>query len=231
MYYASYNEGVMKNPDYANLMIKDVYVQPLSLEVPGEFEQKDITYIDKGNEAEIKGMKVKFIDFDRSKFNNMQDGEHSEDDGHNHANIMGAQLEITKDGKSETVLVEQVVAEKPQYMPSQTKINEDLMLYLADINVEGTPKIGLAVVDTKVPKDEVPETLVVTAAVKPFISLVWIGTLVMVGGFFLSMIYRYKGLFVRTNINKQNKMEEISENVIINGNGNYKKKQKTKVLS
>jgi len=42
---------------------------------------------------------------------------------------------------------------------------------------------------TKVPK---AETLVVEASVKPFINLVWIGTVALIGGFLITIVRRIK---------------------------------------
>ena len=54
--------------------------------------------------------------------------------------------------------------------------------------------VELAVIDESKPKEEMPETLVITASVKPFINLVWGGTVVMVLGFYFSLLTRYRKL-------------------------------------
>ena len=69
MFYSDYSEGVMKNPDIANLVVKDLYLSPMSLEVPEQFGVNDVDSIKKGETKDIKGLKVKFVDFNMNEFN------------------------------------------------------------------------------------------------------------------------------------------------------------------
>ncbi len=187
MYYSEYSEGIMKNPDIANLVTKDLYLSPMALEEPSQFSPNEIQSLKKGEEKEINGTKVKFIDFDRSKFNrdDMTSGK---------MNIMGAELEVTVDGKTEKVIAEQEMLENSSNpLPVKMTGNEKYTIYLTRLSVAGESFVDIAVVDdTKPPTQQAPETLVLTASVKPFINLVWGGTVVMVLGFFLALTARYK---------------------------------------
>jgi cytochrome c-type biogenesis protein CcmF len=187
MFYSDYNDGVMKNPDYATLPTKDVYLSPMALEVPEKFSKEDVAEIKKGEQKDVKGMKIKFIDFDRSKFDReaMQQGKQ---------NVMGAELEVTIDGKTEKLVAEQILtAESKDYVPVQLENSDRYTFYLENVNVAGESSIGLAVVDNTVHRHvESPETFVLTASIKPFINFVWLGTGVMVLGFLFSIISRYR---------------------------------------
>jgi cytochrome c biogenesis factor len=91
---------------------------------------------------------------------------------------------------------------------------ERYIFYLTSISVQNESKIGLAVVDNMMPKtDEMPETLVLTASIKPFINLVWGGTIVMVLGFFTSLVNRARLLKL------ESKRQERAA-LHTNGNGN-----------
>ncbi len=57
-------------------------------------------------------------------------------------------------------------------------------------------------------KETGPETLILTASIKPFINLVWGGTIVMVLGFYFSLMARYK------RMKSENRKHEI-----VNKNG------------
>lgn len=188
MYYSEYSEGIMKNPDIANLFVKDLYLSPMSLEVSQDFAVEDMGTLKKGEEKTIHGMNVKFIDADMSKFNR----ESLDDEGNE--NIMGAKLEITlPDGKIETVTAEQKFT--PEGMINiPVKINpyDSYTFYLLKMSVSGETMIDIAVSDDNKSTNEIPETLVLTASVKPFINLVWGGTVVMVLGFYFSLISRYR---------------------------------------
>ncbi|HMQ99844.1 MAG TPA: cytochrome c-type biogenesis CcmF C-terminal domain-containing protein [Ignavibacteria bacterium] len=215
MYYSEYSEGIMKNPDIANLVTKDLYLSPMALEEPGQFTPNDIHTFQKGEEKEINGMKIKFIDFDRSKFNrdDMEAGT---------MNIMGAELEVTIDGKTEKVIAEQEMSQNGSNpIPVKPLGNDSYTFYLTKLSVAGESTVDIAVIDDNKMQQEqgAPETLVLTASVKPFINLVWGGTIVMVLGFYFSLIARHRRIKSETR-----KSEHLSSNGNghSNGNGNNK---------
>ncbi len=220
MYYSEYSEGVMKNPDWANLFYKDIYLSPMALEVPEEFSKEDVVQFNKGEEKEVKGLKIKFVDFDRSKFDRdaMQEGKET---------LIGAEL-LVSDGKAtETVIVEQLLSEGTQhYTPVKMKNHDHYTFYLTNMSIQDELAISVAVVDESQPKEtQSPEILVLTASIKPFINFVWIGTLVMGLGFFFSIVKR-----VRRLKGEALPAGEASENghkgVHTNGNTNGHAKQK-----
>ncbi len=214
MYYSEYSEGIMKNPDIANLVTKDLYLSPMSLEEGGQFMPEDIHSFKKGEEKDINGMKVKFIDFDRSKFNRdeMEAGK---------MNTMGAELEITIDGKTQKLVVEQEMSKEGSHpIPIKLPGADKFTFYLVKLTVSGEATIDIAVMDEAVPKDASPETLVLTASTKPFINLVWGGTIVMVLGFYYSLVSRYRRL--KSETRKSNHLSPSVHNDSIdhdNGNG------------
>lgn len=186
MYYSEYSEGIMKNPDIANLVTKDLYLSPMALEEPGQFSPSDIHSFKKGEEKDINGMKVKFIDFDRTKFN--KDEKES-----GKLNIMGAELVVTIDGKTEKVVAEQEMSTSGgNPLPIKLKSNDIYTFYLTKLSVEGEATVDIAVIDESAHKHQAPETLVLTASIKPFINLVWGGTIVMVIGFYFALLTRYR---------------------------------------
>jgi cytochrome c-type biogenesis protein CcmF len=221
MYYSDYNDGVMKNPDYAPLLTKDIYVAPMGLEVPEKFAHDDLVTLTKGEIMDVKGLKVKFIDFDRSKFDrdNMGTGKD---------NIIAAELEVTAGDKKETVIVEQHIhGEETESVPVTLAGNDRYTFYFAQMKLEGESQVDIAIVDNTIPRKEEPaETLVVTASIKPFISLVWIGTGVMVLGFFFSILNRYRKLKRESEPLSKTSVSGHASNGHTNGNGNGKNKQK-----
>ncbi len=189
MYYSEYSEGVMKNPDIANLVVKDLYLSPMALETPQDFSSSDMLSLKKGEEKEIHGMKVKFVNFDMSKFDReaMQEGKDNKD------NIMGAEIEVTMDGKTQKVIIEQkITSAGAENIPSKISDNDKHTFYLLNMSVSGESAVEIAVVNDSIPKSDAPETLVLTASIKPFINLVWGGTIIMVLGFFASLLRRYR---------------------------------------
>lgn len=222
MYYSDYSEGIMKNPDIANLVTKDLYLSPMALETPGQFTPNDIHSFKKGEEKEIDGIKVKFIDFDRSKFHNeeMESGK---------LNTMGAELEVTIDGKTEKIIIEQEMSENGNSpIPAQLPGNHQYTFYFTKMSVAGESTVDIAIMDSHKKQQEqgAPETLIITASIKPFINLVWAGTIVMVLGFYLSLMVRHRRMKSETR-----KAEHISgshnrDNGNDNGNAHHSKIQK-----
>jgi cytochrome c biogenesis factor len=135
-------------------------------------------------------MNVKFIDVDMSKFNR----EALDDEGKE--NIMAAELEVTTpDGKVETVKAEQkFTPEGMLNIPVKINPYDNYTFYLLKMSVSGETMIDIAISDDNKSTDEMPETLVLTASIKPFINLVWGGTVVMVLGFYFSLFSRYRKL-------------------------------------
>jgi len=189
MYYSEYSDGVMKNPDIANLLVKDLYLSPMSLEVPEDFSEKDILEMNKGDEKEMKGLKIRFLGFDMSGFDREQ--------LNNKVNIIAAKLQVETDGKTYEALPKiKYFNGMPDYIPSEMEGNDRYMFYLLNMSVKEDASIQLAVVDksNQIPQEEQTETLVLTASIKPYINLVWGGTVILVIGFFLSILKRKRSL-------------------------------------
>ena len=201
MYYSDYSEGVMKNPDIANLFVKDLYLSPMSLEVAGDFSPQDMGTFKKGEEVTLHGMKIRFMDVDMTKFNR-----EALDDG-NKENIMGALLEVTTpDGNIHQLTAEQKFTPNGmENIPIKLGPYDPYTFYLLKMSVSEETVMELAVVDESKPQEEMPETLILTASIKPFINLVWGGTIVMVLGFYFSLLSRYRKLKKagKTNTNEK----------------------------
>ncbi len=191
MFYSEYSKGIMKNPDIANLGIKDIYLEPLSLEVGSPYTEQDVVRFEKGQELDVKGMKIKFVDFDRSKFNQekMMSGEE---------NIIGATLEVTANGKTQTVTAEQYMSQgHTEPIPVKLPGYGNVMFYLTQISVADAPVAFVAVSDKPESIESDKETLVLTASIKPLINLVWGGTIIMALGFFVSLANRRKSFITK----------------------------------
>ncbi|HMS66475.1 MAG TPA: cytochrome c-type biogenesis CcmF C-terminal domain-containing protein, partial [Ignavibacteria bacterium] len=216
MFYSEYSQGIMKNPDIANLGVKDVYLSPMSLESPKAFADEDVVAFKKGEEKEVKGLKVKFIDFDRSKFSqeSMTEGKD---------NVIGAEFEITYNGKTEKVIAEQLISNgNTENMPARLSGTDKFTFLLSHISIAGESTADLAIVDETAPSVQDPETLVLTASIKPFINLVWAGTIIMALGFFASLYGRANRLKKsQSNVNVNvNNVNNGSDNGHKNGHKN-----------
>ena len=75
--------------------------------------------------------------------------------------------------------------------------NENYEFFFTKMNVTEGAIATVAIVDKRNPdkgNGVTEETLVITASVKPFINVLWIGTVVLVMGFIVSIFRRRKEL-------------------------------------
>ena len=192
MYFSEFSNGVMKNPDIANFPTRDLYLSPMGLEQPSQFSEKDIHEMKKGEEVKVGDMKVQFIDFD---FGGIEQGGKEMQSGNF---MMGATLKVTDSKFTETISPKiKYTNGEPEFIPAGMTGNENYEFFFTKMNVTEGAIATVAIVDKRNPdkgNGVTEETLVITASVKPFINVLWIGTVVLVMGFVVSIFRRRKEL-------------------------------------
>jgi cytochrome c-type biogenesis protein CcmF len=109
---------------------------------------------------------------------------------------MGAVLEIEKDGKkTQTELLRKQTDGKVEFTSFESK-EMNLKIDLENLSA-GVIDIAFSTLDgSESQGSSIPtvsnEVLSVAASIKPFVSLVWVGVMIMVVGFFISMTRRLK---------------------------------------
>jgi cytochrome c-type biogenesis protein CcmF len=189
MYFSEFTKSVMRHPDLINFINKDLYVAPLSLEEPKTGNEETRT-LQKGEQSQIAGLKVRFVDYE---FSNEQKAAMAE----SRAFSITAEFEVI-DGKKNTKMKLQMKGEKGEfeYPPfvyrSDTQKSLEFRIVRLIPNREDKSKSQVEISareggDTAVAK---PETLVIEASIKPYINLVWVGTVTLVVGFALTIFRR-----------------------------------------
>ncbi|MFZ4619718.1 MAG: heme lyase CcmF/NrfE family subunit [Bacteroidota bacterium] len=181
------DEGsLIRNPDIVNLITKDFYVSPLSLEVPDEAGQGNEVTIFKGKTESVAGMEVKYIDYSFTQ---------SKENG----NYLVMNIEVTRNGKKEIIHPTMTNKGGQPIFKEALLPNTNIAFLIKGMNPsenENDAKVTLAIsgLDESAAAVKTPkaETLVVEASVKPFINLVWIGTLALIGGFLITIVRRVK---------------------------------------
>ncbi|MDD8016785.1 MAG: cytochrome c-type biogenesis CcmF C-terminal domain-containing protein [Bacteroidota bacterium] len=183
MFQGSEEGSLIRNPDIVNLLTKDFYVSPLSLEVDdGSASGNEVT-IFQTQSVEVEGMQVKYLGYDFSQ----QQGK---------GNYIVVNLEVSKDGKKEVV--------KPTMTNMRGNVNFETVKNSAGFSFtikamkpnKEDPKqssVTLTIGGLKNPNQPAapkPETLVVEASVKPFINMVWLGTGMLIFGFIITIFRR-----------------------------------------
>lgn len=200
MYYSKFSQGIMKNPDIANFVNKDLYISPMSFEEPQFFSKDQIFDFKKGEKKKIGNLEIEFMDFD---FGNIQMGGKEMASGNY---TLGATLTVS-DGKNKETISPKLHAinGEQNYIKAQMKDNGDYEFYFVNMKLQGEEQGGslatIAVVDLKNPSTNThkEETLVASVAIKPFIWVLWTGVIVLVIGFFISVYRRRKEIFVKAS--------------------------------
>jgi len=107
---------------------------------------------------------------------------------------MGAVLTIEKNGRTEEFeLLRKSVGGQVQFTDFSSK-NTGLKIQLTNLTAQMIEVLISNPNDNQQQIVEAPqrEVLSVTASIKPYISFVWIGVIVMVLGFFISVVRRLK---------------------------------------
>lgn len=191
MYVSDFNNSIMREPDILNGVFRDFYVAPLSYD-PGEGDEHSHDgaahiVLQKGNTQQVDDATITFEEFNFSEDsrNAMMSGGAFE---------IGAVLKVVKNGK--TYFTEpkmKGVGSERSFV--STEIEEaNLKFELENLDASGKIELHVKTLDGNEvnTKTETKEILAVTASIKPFVNLVWIGTIVMTLGFFVAMGRRLK---------------------------------------
>ncbi len=186
MYIAEYNNSLMREPSILVMPTKDIYIAPLGYDEGSSQTKNNSISIAKGQTAEYNGIKISFTKFNMSPdvMKAMQEGKDFQ---------IGAVVTIEGNGKKDEVeLLRKQSGGGVEFTAYESK---ELNLKLQLVNLSAT---GIEVIPSKLDAqqgtnvEQKQEVLTVNASVKPFVSLVWIGVLVMVMGFFVAVARRLK---------------------------------------
>jgi cytochrome c-type biogenesis protein CcmF len=187
MHISSKDNTMMRHPDILNMYTKDFYITPLSVETPEGNPGQTLEML-KGETKELAdGVKVTFLDFD---FDDMQKGSMLEGG----AFSIGVDLRIAKEGKTEDIkAVMKNARGEISYIPATSGLSPfQFTIKKMQPNREDPSKsrVEITALDPAVAAAPRVETLVVEASIKPYINLVWMGTVTLVVGFILTIIRR-----------------------------------------
>lgn len=188
MYIAEYNNSLMREPAILNLFSKDVYLAPLGYEEGGDdHSHGDVVKLKKGVTTEYQNIKITFNKFDilPETMQLMQEGKDFQ---------MGAMLTLEANGKKEEFELLRKSVSGQAVFTEYSSENAGLKLQLNNLTAEMIEVLINPINDTQDHSMEKPkeEVLFITASIKPYISLVWTGVVVMVLGFFIAVARRLK---------------------------------------
>ena len=179
------NQGIMRNPDIASFLTRDIYLSPLALEEGGgHTHDADRHTIQKGGTLRIGDVEMTFERFDM--------GSHGAGMGSSGMTV-GSVLELRRGSENETVVPAMIYSGTgaPQYRNASSRLlGTDIQLL--SMNVGGDTSPSVITVELRKPGHgpDSSEALVVEASIKPFVNLLWGGTAVMMIGFVLAILKR-----------------------------------------
>ena len=189
MYIAEFNNSLMREPSIVVLPTKDIYIAPLSYEQTGDHSHSGSVLIEKGKSINYENITLTFEKFEMSSdvMQAMQEGRDFQ---------LGAVMSASSNGKKISFnLYRKQSGDKVEFTSFESK-ELNLRVEMLNLSAQGV-ELSLSKLDEPKNKIEkqVEEVLVVNASVKPFVSLVWIGVLVLVIGFFIAFSRRLKESF------------------------------------
>ena len=179
-------QGIMRNPDISTSLMRDIYVSPVSLNEATHNHAQSYT-IPRGETVSIGAVTARFVKFDMN-----QHGGGVSPEG---AMTIGSVLELSDGREKETIIPVAVyrAGATPEYRPSPSRLmNATVRLVSMNVGIGQQPSTVTLEVERPHEAEQGGETLVVEASVKPFVNLLWVGTLVMFAGFLFSILRRSK---------------------------------------
>ena len=180
-------QGLMRNPDIASFLTRDIYVSPVSLDQAEKHEADETYTIPKGETVLMGSVKATFVKFDMNAHGTdaMTSGQQGM--------AIGSVLTLSEGKNSETItpLAHYGADGTPTYTPTASKLVGG-SVKLVSMNVgmgEGVSTVTVNVQRSHALTQQ-SETLVVEASIKPYISLLWGGTVLMLIGFVFAIVKR-----------------------------------------
>ncbi len=186
MFIAEFNNSLMREPDILVGFTKDFYIEPVSYSEGNESQAGNTLSIQKGETRNYNGADITF-----NSFNFPADVQSAMMAGKDFQ--VGAKLTVKYNYKTyEVEPVMKTVNGKQEHVPVEIK-DADLSIKLGAMDASGKVNLEMAKLSgSNATMSSAKEVLTVDASIKPFISLVWIGVIVVVAGFLISAFRRSK---------------------------------------
>lgn len=191
MYFSEFTKSIMRHPDLINYLDKDFYVAPLSLEEASDGSSERSLEVGRTTPVPVGNISLMFeaFDFSDAQMGAMMEGEEFE---------LKAVVQVSEGTKKTSLTLVMKQGAGGMEFPPMTYHGSDGQEYVVRLervnpNSEDDTKSSVQL-QVRIPAgEETPpkgETLLIEASVKPFINLVWVGTITLVVGFFVTIVRR-----------------------------------------
>jgi cytochrome c-type biogenesis protein CcmF len=186
--YMTKSQEMMREPDVKSGIINDVYIAPLELR-KSEHNHGSTLTIAKGETKEIQGYRINFTEFQMTPH----------EDGRNFQ--VGAVLHVVKGEHHHTVTPIMMMgsegrSSRPAVIHQKSAYGPEVSVTLNNLNAD-TKMVELVfsgLGETEAVDHDHAEQLVVEFSQKPFMSILWVGTVLLIIGALLSFTQRIKSI-------------------------------------
>lgn len=183
LFYNDKTRGMMREPDVKSSILIDLYISPLERRT---FEQRPAGHsliLNKGETKNIDDYAITFINYKMSS--------HADTPG---AISIGAELEISKDEQKTLVIPVMIITGKNRNsQPIHMGLSEDLhsspTIALTGVNADSK---SIQIIISGLPGHDhvtnaAPEQLIVEISEKPFMNILWAGSIILLIGAYFSL--------------------------------------------
>ncbi len=186
MFVSEFNNSLMREPDYLKGLTKDFYVSPVGYDEGKTSGSETPISLKKGEKYDYNGVEIIFNQFALPKdMSGMTGGAKFK---------IGVDLTVKYNGKEEKIEpYMENDGQGPVYVPAELP-SANLRVTIVSINASNAQVDLLFTSLESNSQNQITakEVFTVEASIKPFISLVWIGVLIMAFGFVVAVYRRYK---------------------------------------
>ncbi|MCJ7554155.1 MAG: cytochrome c biogenesis protein CcsA [Ignavibacteriaceae bacterium] len=189
MYIAEFNNSLVREPAILSTFARDLYFAPMGYEEGKQNQEGSVVSLQRGASTQYGNIKITFNDFDfpAEVRDAMMSGAAFE---------IGVKLTVEADGKTQQARVAMQSQGGEKLLTATELPDMNLKIQLNNLDASGKVDLMLSnlngVTDDNQTAQINEEVLTVSASIKPYISLVWIGVVFMVLGFFVSAVRRLK---------------------------------------
>jgi cytochrome c-type biogenesis protein CcmF len=186
LYKTNQNE-VMREPDVNSGFLTDIYISPLERRTANAHSHGSALTLAKGETKKFKNMEITFNAFKM------------EPHGDGRSFNVGAVLDVKEGDHNHTVVPILTMGaagkkSEPVIIPSHGKYTPDLQVILKQIDADKKMVeiefLGLA--EDNAEAVTTPEQLLIEFSTKPFMSILWLGTILLLAGSFIALTQRLK---------------------------------------
>ncbi len=173
LYFNTASNGLMREPDIHTLPLQDIYVSPLEKPDQGRTD----LVLKKGEASDFGKYRILFVDFELGKHGNTD------------SIRIAARLEITAEGNTTTLTPALVIAKGK-------RTSVAILLPRLSAAGSGVPSISLEGIDVTTKSvrlaitDERSDQVIVEVSIKPFMNILWLGSIIMVLGVGIAILRR-----------------------------------------